>query len=769
MDKAKKVSVRRRRLQPGDVRLNQNIDRFMGQMVLRFLKNMLQHSMEKAYDVDMFSPIQDFISRAELQRIVRVSTTAAIRQEMEKSKVDFHYDPAKHILTALWNHPKSNYYLRTELVKLIEKYMADNQKCKESLPCDPVQTKFEELRQFFKLDDREYDVLLLTAAAFIWRNDELRGSCSALKISKMESALGVAAGELAQFLKPDAKLRRYNCIDNELNLNNDLTTFISGLDDQPLTSRYFKIYRDETLPWNFYGDLGSKHGELLKKLLNNRLRERGMNILLYGAPGTGKTSFAFSLAAELGLTAYNVAQSDTNISTGTEYKDNSDYSASFRFAALQICDSQADNSHSLIIVDEADEMLAGESGIQQLLGGGRREDRDKGMLNSVLDSLKTPCIWIANTRAEMIAFSSRRRFDYSIKFNPLTGSQRRLIWRNAITKHKLSDSLPETLVDKLASNYEISAGGIDLALRNFQVLNSSEPVNPESAEQVMETFIKPHCELLGVTGSDQKRLMVAVDYSLDGLNLNGSIPLERIVAAVSRFRNEQNSSGQSGIDRPRMNMLLSGPPGTGKTEFVKYLGKTLDCKVLVKMGSDLLDKYVGGTEQNIREAFREAEKEKAILFLDEADGVLRSRQMAEKSWEVTQVNELLYQMENFNGVLICATNLTDRLDPATSRRFTFKMEFDYLTDEGKFVFFRKMLALLHPDELNEQERRRLLAIPNLTPGDFRTVRQGYYYLADEAKTNVYELFDALECESRVRKNYKSNGNAIGFMHQEIIR
>ena len=56
-----------------------------------------------------------------------------------------------------------------------------------------------------------------------------------------------------------------------------------------------------------------------------------------------------------------------------------------------------------------------------------------------------------------------------------------------------------------------------------------------------------------------------------------------------------------------MNLLLSGPPGTGKTEFVKYLGGVLNCKVNVRMGSDLLSKWVGETEQNIKQAFAEAE------------------------------------------------------------------------------------------------------------------------------------------------------------------
>ena len=190
-----------------------------------------------------------------------------------------------------------------------------------------------------------------------------------------------------------------------------------------------------------------------------------------------------------------------------------------------------------------------------------------------------------------------------------------------------------------------------------------------------------------------------------------------------------------------MNLLLSGAPGTGKTEFVKYLGNVLKTKVNVRMGSDLLSMWVGGTEKNIANAFREAEAEHAILFLDEIDGLVQSRTHAQHSWEVTQVNELLHQMENFNGVMIGATNFIQNLDQAIMRRFTFKLQFNYLDDAGKRLFFERMFK----SALTEDELLRLKAIPNLAPGDFRTVRQSLFYYGGDI-TNTQRL-DALEREA----------------------
>jgi SpoVK/Ycf46/Vps4 family AAA+-type ATPase len=244
-------------------------------------------------------------------------------------------------------------------------------------------------------------------------------------------------------------------------------------------------------------------------------------------------------------------------------------------------------------------------------------------------------------------------------------------------------------------------------------------------------------------------------YSLEGLNIKGDVGLDRILEAVRNFQKERERGVPSRqADRPRMNLLLWGPPGTGKTEYVKYLGAELKSKVVVKMGSDLLDKYVGGTEQRIADAFAEAEAEKAILFLDEIDGLLQSRTRADHSWEVTQVNELLHQMENFGGVMVGATNFFDSLDQAVLRRFTFKIEFGYLDDAGKRKFFERTFGA----KLSESERSRLDAVANLAPGDFRTVRQSLYYLGSGVD-NAMRIGE-LEKESGVKSATKRH--RIGF-------
>ena len=137
------------------------------------------------------------------------------------------------------------------------------------------------------------------------------------------------------------------------------------------------------------------------------------------------------------------------------------------------------------------------------------------------------------------------------------------------------------------------------------------------------------------------------------------------------------------------------------------------------------------------------------------DGLLQDRSGASHSWEITQVNELLQQMENFDGVMVAATNFSKNLDAAVMRRFTFKLEFGYLEDDGKRLFFERMFK----STLSDGELAELRALRNLAPGDFRTVRQEQFYLG-ESVTNE-DRIAALKEECALKKD-GDHSATIGF-------
>ena len=717
---------------------------------LTFFANFIRHHNAGVENNDTFAIVAELVTPGELKQLVEESFPAKTIARMQNSpsrrdRLDFD-DESCEIIREIWCTEYARPRLRKMLEKIVDRHL-------EAYPLDrcadePFAKRCTELQKTLSLSNFEMDVLLTLAFVNIdlltiadghsRRSDEQDKAVFAAK------CLDCDPSEVLAALDEKGKLRRYDCIDDDLDFNHSLMGFLNGARNEPLSNSYFTVCKDEVLPWEFYGALAEKHGGIIKRIIRSANGKSPVNILLYGAPGTGKTSFARTLAAELNRQCYTIAQ-NTNERGGRATS-----SPESRFGALQICNAQVDPAHSLIVVDEADEMLRGNfrGGIFALFGVGSAPAGDKGLLNSVLDTVTTPTIWITNTDAEALDESSRRRFDYSIRFEPLNAEQRLSIWRNNVEKMKLGSLMSPEMMRKFADRYPVSAGGITLTLQNVAKLAPA----PDEVENLVETLMKPHCELLCIPDADDS-MRPATDYSLEGLNIKGPLSLERIVEAVRRFRKEP----AGGIDRPRMNLLLSGAPGTGKTEFVKYLGAQLGAKVVVRMGSDLLSMWVGGTEKQIRRAFAQAEAEKAILFLDEIDGLLQSRERSEHSWEVTQVNELLHQMEDFKGVMIGATNFSANLDAAVLRRFTFKLEFDYLDEAGKKLFFERMFGT----RLTASEAAKLAAIPRLAPGDFRTVRQSFFYLGGEI-TNA-ERLEALERESSVKKtNRFADKGKVGF-------
>ncbi len=178
----------------------------------------------------------------------------------------------------------------------------------------------------------------------------------------------------------------------------------------------------------------------------------------------------------------------------------------------------------------------------------------------------------------------------------------------------------------------------------------------------------------------------------------------------------------------------------------------------MKRTSDLMDKYVGGTEQRIAAMFEQALDEDAVLLLDEADSFFPSRAGAEHRWEITQTNELLTQLEYFEGIFMATTNLMAQFESASLRRFSHKIAFDYLKPDQCWAMFEQEFCRLGGTleealHVADQVKR----IECLAPGDFAVVGKNRGSLSEPLKAT--EFLRLLQREVLVKQHGKGK---MGF-------
>ena len=268
-------------------------------------------------------------------------------------------------------------------------------------------------------------------------------------------------------------------------------------------------------------------------------------------------------------------------------------------------------------------------------------------------------------------------------------------------------------------------------------------------EALIERQLKNADAALGRSGESApaKGRRSVTTYDLGMLNVESRFEVPRIVEALKA--------------RGHGALCFYGAPGTGKTALGEYIAEQMGKPLIVRQASDLVSKFVGETEQNMAAMFKEASEEKAVLLLDEADSFLLDRRGAQRSYEVTEVNEMLQQMERHDGVFICTTNLLDRIDQAALRRFTFKIRFKPLTAEQREHMFVTEALDGQADALTDDARRRLARLEQLCPGDFAAVKRQVDILATSFSAD--EFLEQLEAEHRIKPEVREQ-RSMGFLH-----
>lgn len=458
------------------------------------------------------------------------------------------------------------------------------------------------------------------------------------------------------------------------------------------------------LDWEAFAHL-AREAEVAADVLRAALtrRESGVNILFYGPPGTGKTSFAATLAARVGVRLRPIAEADN---------DGDEPDRDERLAGLRLAQRLAEPGRTVLLFDEAEDLFLGRRTLFDGQGATSRV-----FMHRLLERVAVPVLWTAND-ISVLGPAVLRRMTMCIELRVPDLATRTVLWRRLSEAHGVA--LRDADAARLARLVPAAPAVAATALRAARLAGGGA----ETARLVVEGVAR------AVRGGGLPAPEPEPDGRYDPALINADADLLALEADLLR----------PGVPRA-VSFLVAGPPGTGKSAWIRHLARQMGLPVLQKRASDLLDAYVGGTEHNIADAFAEARDTGVFLVFDEADSLLLERSDAMRSWEISAVNEMLTWMESHPLPFACTTNLVRRLDRASLRRFLVKLRFDWLNEAQARHAFRQFFDRPAPAGLD--------ALRTLTPADFALVRRRVAIQSDPLTPEALLPLLAAECADRV--------------------
>ena len=533
----------------------------------------------------------------------------------------------------------------------------------------------------------------------------------------LANVLGVSIGGLRRRLAADSPLVRSGLVsiddDGEFKLLDRLVrlAYATARGDTNVQQLLLDEAPPAELEWSDFDHVAAGRDHV-ERLIAGALKtgERGVNVLVYGPPGTGKTQFCRTLARRLEITMYSVGEADENGQEPARWE---------RLQELRLAQRLlGDCRNSVLLFDEMEDLLSAPGSMfPWTIGtpnrGSRKADGSKVFLNRLLEESRVPTLWTTNA-ARQTCPTVLRRMMYALELRQPSPRIRARIWARQLKRQGVPARKEDT--QALAREYDVTPGVAAGATAAARLIEGGDIGTVRHGVHSLSRLLYGEKPPRGAQGKFDPTLIRADN---DPVEL-----ADRLAERGAR----------------RVSLCLQGPPGSGKSAFVRHLAERIGLEVVQKRASDLMSMWVGQTEKLIAEAFAEARDHENFLVFDEADSLLSDRRFAHRSWEISQVNEMLTWMENHALPFACTTNFGEHLDPATLRRFDFKLCLDYLAPDQAVAAFRLFFGLAAPLEVR--------ALSGVTPGDFAVVRRRAEILGKlgDAKSLVAMLRE--ECDAK---------------------
>ena len=565
-----------------------------------------------------------------------------------------------------------------------------------------VEANLSLLDDAFSLTRTEKAIFIL--AAVLRADDDIANVAGSCKLQldvtrQLHAILRLPLEQIRQAVSPQGTLRRSGLIvvqsgqspESNLNLQRGrlrciVTTRLRSLDQ--MFSGILCEATKPTLTARDYPHLKPDIG-FLSRMMHEALtsKRRGVNVLLYGPPGTGKTELTRVVAQLDAVPLYDVSCVD---------EENVPLAARSRLSNASTAQCLLRGRKALLAFDEIDAIFTDGSAF---FGKPTTAEQSKAWVNALLERGHVPTFWIANSIWNMDpAFI--RRFDMVIEMKAPPLQQ-----REAILTEQCGTMLGADQIQRIARVQTITPALVARAVGVMKRTAVAEGAQSTMLETLLDGTLKAQGHK---TIRQENRAAPSIGYDPDMCNAN--IDLRALAAGIA-----SSSTGR---------ICLHGPPGTGKTAFGHWLADELGKPLMLKRVSDIQSPMLGVMERNLAHAFEQASRDGALLQIDEVDSFLRDRREARQSWEVSQVNEFLTQLESYDGVFIASTNLMSGLDPAAMRRFDYKVSTGYLLKHQRQAMLRVLLDRFQLDvDVSSATLERLHRMHTLTPGDFAVLHR----------------------------------------------